>query len=112
MLAQDRLDQARLHYEEALRLDPDFVEAKNNLAYMAMQDGRNAEAAMLLDEIIQTDPDYANAWLNRGIIASDVDKDRARALECWRRYVELEGARADQVRQWIRDLESRPAEHP
>ena len=72
---------------------------------MAMQDGRFTEAADILDSVIDLDPDYANAHLNRGIIASDVEKNTRKALRHFRAYIDLDGPRSPSVRNWINDLE-------
>jgi tetratricopeptide (TPR) repeat protein len=109
MLGLGRREQARRYYEQALQRAPEFIEARNNLAVMAMQEDRHDEAVAILDQILEIDPEYANAWLNRGIIAIDIEADRAKALQCWRRYIELGGDRADEVRGWVRDLESATA---
>lgn len=96
-------DRARQLYRQALEKDPKFVKALNNLAVMDMLDKNNDGAAKTLDEAIRIDPNYADAYRNRGIIA-DMQKNKDLALRCYKRYVELNGQRADQVRQWITDL--------
>ena len=38
-----RRDDAKLHYEEAVKLDPNMADAKNNLAYLIADEGTNLE---------------------------------------------------------------------
>lgn len=102
----DRVDRAREYYRQSIEKDPYYIESYNNLAVLAMREKDWQQAKDLLDEVIQLNPTYANAYLNRGIIASDIDQDREKALWAFRRYVDLEGARAEEVRRWIRDLET------
>lgn len=104
----DRVDEARQYYRRALDVDPGFLEAYNNLAVLDMREGKFDSARTLLDEIIAQDPTYANAHLNRGIIASDIDRDRRTALEHFNRYIELGGSRAAEVRGWVRELQNQP----
>lgn len=99
-------DKAREYYRKALDKDPQYVEAYNNLAVLDMQERKYAEATKLLDEIIKLDPTYQNAYLNRGIIASDVEHDHAAALRNYKKYVELNGPRAAQVRKWVDEIEN------
>jgi tetratricopeptide (TPR) repeat protein len=106
-LAIQQNERASEFFRRALAIDPGMVKAANNLAYMAMKDRDYAAAAALLDDIIQMDPLYANAYLNRGIIALEVEQDPAAALENYRKYVDLEGERSEEVRRWIADLQSR-----
>lgn len=106
-LAMNRRDQAAEDFRRALEKDPKFAEALNNLAFMSMQDKDYTEAARLLDQALSIKPDYPNAILNRGIIASDVQHDNATALRMYRRYVELDGPRSAEVRRWIKDLAAR-----
>jgi len=97
-------DHAREFFHKALEKDPKYVEAYNNLAVLDMQEKKYVEAAKLLDEIIKLDPKYSNAYLNRGIIAGDIEHNRDLELQCFRKYVELKGARKDEVTKWIEDL--------
>ena len=106
-LALKRVEDAREMFHKALEVDPNCVEALNNLAVINMQEKKFADAATLLDRVIEADPKYANAYLNRGIIASDVDKDAQKGLECFRKYVELNGPRSKEVRVWITELEAK-----
>lgn len=99
-------DKARQFYRQALDKDPQYVESYNNLAVLDMSEKNFTEAAKMLDEIIKMEPSYTNAYLNRGIIASDVEHNRDAALQYYKKYVELNGPRKDQVQGWIKELEN------
>jgi tetratricopeptide (TPR) repeat protein len=104
-LTLDRREEARQFYRKSLEKNPDYVESYNNLAVMAMQQGSYDEAGEILQSILEIDPDYANAHLNLGIIASDIEKNREKAIKHFGHYIELDGARSPAVRRWISDLE-------
>lgn len=99
-------DRAREFYHKALEKDPKYIDALNNLAVMDMVDKKLAQASQEFDEIIKINPSYANAYLNRGIIAEENEKNKDLALRCYKRYVELGGSRKSEVSRWITSLES------
>ncbi len=52
-----RLEEAGVHYEEALKIAPANAQAHNNLANLRLQQGRLPEAYALLQESLRLDPD-------------------------------------------------------
>jgi len=56
-------------------------------AYLRL--GKNAEAALQLERVLETDPDDADAWYNLGV-AKEREGDAAGAGVAWRRSVELD----------------------
>ena len=92
-----QLDEAILHFREAIRLKEDYVEAQNNLGDALMQNLPNVAASQLdatLDEAIahlqralEVKPDFAEAWTNLAtalVQKGNVDeavKDYHKALE-------------------------------
>ncbi|MCE5230077.1 tetratricopeptide repeat protein [bacterium] len=99
-------DTAGKDFRDALQKDPKNTEAFNNLAVIAMQGKDYPEAARLLNEALTINPNYTSALLNRGLIADEIEKNHPLALKLFRRYVELNGPRAGEVRNWIQDLEA------
>lgn len=69
-LTQGELNQAADCYRDALRLNPNFAEAYNNLGYVLRQQGRFAEATAMLDMALAINPDLGPAHLNQGIVAA------------------------------------------
>jgi tetratricopeptide (TPR) repeat protein len=62
-----KLDDAIGHYEQALRIKPDYAEAHNNLGNALLQTGRIEAAVGHLEQALQTDPDFAEAHYNLGL---------------------------------------------
>ena len=58
---------ARLHYQEALRIQPGYAEAHNNLAVILLKEGRIAEAEAGFREALKYKPDLAEAHNNLGM---------------------------------------------
>jgi len=64
--SQGRVDEARAHYEEALRLNPRYPEAHCNLGSLLFGQGRIDEARTHYEEALRLNPDYPNAHHNLG----------------------------------------------
>lgn len=95
---------AREYYHQSLQRDPDYIESLNNLAALEIRDRNYPGAISLLERVAAIDPDYALAQLNLGV-ARENSGDTPGALAAYRRYVQLGGEQADQVRLWIQELE-------
>jgi Flp pilus assembly protein TadD len=61
-----RVEEAKAHYEKALRLKPDMTDAWNNLGNLLMQEGKVDEAASLFQKALQIKPDNIEALVNLG----------------------------------------------
>jgi hypothetical protein len=78
---------ARLHYQESLRIQPSYAEARNNLAVILMKEGRVAEAEVEFRKALKYKPDLAEAHSNLGAALVPQEKFEeaaahfARALE-------------------------------
>jgi len=76
-----------LHYDEAIRPDPQYEDAYYNrgLAYSYL--GQHKRAIHDYDEAIRLDPQYADAYYNRGVAYERLgqqklaDRDFAKAKE-------------------------------
>jgi Flp pilus assembly protein TadD len=55
------------HYEQALRLKPDYAEAHNKLGMVLQQAGQRQEAIGHYEQALRLEPDYAEAHNNLGI---------------------------------------------
>lgn len=73
-LANGELDAAAACYRDALRLNPDFAEAYNNLGYVLKEQQRFVEAAAMLDMALDIKPDLGSAHLNRGVVAAELKR--------------------------------------
>jgi Flp pilus assembly protein TadD len=56
-------------YEEAIRLDPGFVEAMVNVARLHLEQGKLRKASSWLDRAARVRPDYPDLYRVRGLIA-------------------------------------------
>jgi tetratricopeptide (TPR) repeat protein len=61
-----RTQEAKEHYEQALRIKPDFADAYNNLGTALYQTGQFEEAIKQYQQALQLKPDYADAYNNLG----------------------------------------------
>ncbi len=65
-------------YDECMRCIPDFIYVRYNKAGMMAESGMVTEAIALLDDVIDAQPNFADAYFNRGIMNLYVgDKRRA-----------------------------------
>ena len=69
LLREGRLEQAMLHLEQAVRINPAMTEAYSNLAGVMDRSGRSAEAIELLERALALNPDRpARIHSNLGIV--------------------------------------------
>ncbi len=66
LLNKGRVDDAIIHYQEALQIKPDYADAHFNLGIALAQKGRVEEAVTQYQQALQIKPDYAEAHLNLG----------------------------------------------
>lgn len=62
-----RFDEARLSFQQALRLDPDNTDAKGGLGYLDLNSGDAAAAAAASAGVLRDDPTYAAAEHNLNV---------------------------------------------
>ncbi len=77
------------HLTTAVRLRPDYVKPRNNLAVILWRSGRVDEAIGAYREILAIDPDYASAHANLAL-ALRSQSSSAEAEKHYRRAIELE----------------------
>ena len=61
-----RIEEAIPHYEEAIRLKPDYAEAYNNLGSALDDRGQSDQAILQYQVALRLKPDYADAYYNLG----------------------------------------------
>jgi len=93
-----KLEEAGTLYEETCRMNPPFVEAKNNLGvvYLALEDYSAAEKAFL--DAAAMSPGYADAHYNLACVYALTSRDKE-ALAAISRAVDLE----PRARRWALD---------
>jgi tetratricopeptide (TPR) repeat protein len=62
LLERGRLNEAIVHYREALEIKPDVAEVQSNLGNALVQQGEVEEAIVHLQKALQIDPTYAEAY--------------------------------------------------
>ncbi|HVM59939.1 MAG TPA: tetratricopeptide repeat protein [Verrucomicrobiae bacterium] len=63
---EGKLDDAIVHFEQALQLKPDYAEAHGNLGNALYREGRIEEAIAHYEQALRIRPDYAEAHSNLG----------------------------------------------
>jgi tetratricopeptide (TPR) repeat protein len=66
LLGKGRVDEASAHFQSALEIKPDYVEAHYNLGVTLDQKGRVDEAITHFQKALEIEPDNAKAHLNLG----------------------------------------------
>jgi tetratricopeptide (TPR) repeat protein len=87
-LEADRLDEAAAAFAQALDLEPRFVEASFNLAFVRHRQGDHETAASLYRRTLTLAPDHVGAETNLGACLKLLGR-REEAVECFRRAVDL-----------------------
>ncbi len=67
LLLEGRVSDAVGHYEQALRLKPDFAEAQYNLGNAFLQEGKVSDAVGHYEQALRLKPDYAEAHNGLGV---------------------------------------------
>jgi len=83
------LKMAENAYRTAIRIEPDFVPARNNLAMLCDALGRKDEAAALFREIIEIDPEMAEAYYSLGLLLAENEDRMAEATDLLGQAAEL-----------------------
>lgn len=81
-------DKALADYNEAIRLNPDFVLAYNNRGIVKGMDRDFAGAEEDFTQAIELRPDYADAWYNRGLANHQLG-NFSQACDDWKKADEL-----------------------
>jgi tetratricopeptide (TPR) repeat protein len=68
-------------YQVALRVDPDFVPARNNLALLHNRRGEKDEAEKQLRRIIELEPEMAAAHYSLGLLIAENEQRTEEAIE-------------------------------
>ncbi len=110
------IDLARLYHNDAkygrsadalkiaISIDPDSAVAHCNLGDIYKHLGLYEEAVRELNEAKRLDPKLSDTFINLGIIYDDYIVDDQKALENYRRYLDLGGS-DKQVLEWIDAIE-------
>ena len=78
-----------LHYNTALQIDPENVDAWYNLGVLLAAAGQLVEASAAFTQITQKAPSIARAWTSLGAVRAQLS-DEAGAIRCLQEAVQLE----------------------
>lgn len=84
-----RIDQAIEEYLEALRIEPNFAEARYNLGITLVQKGNFKGAIREYRKAIADYPQYAKAYLSLGSALDELNK-LDEAMACYRKAIEIQ----------------------
>ncbi len=93
LVALGRIDEAATHYERALALKADYVEALSNLGNLRLMQGRGEEAIGLHKRALAHNPDYAEGQMNLG----NALREQGKPEEAMARYERAIALRPDYV---------------
>lgn len=105
---EEALEKAALTYQEEQKRQEALFHYNLGVAYT--KTGDYASATAEYEKALKIDPDDADAHYNLGIIYDDCNQDAQKAIEHYRRYLELRPDAEDiyEVKAWIERLSSRP----
>jgi tetratricopeptide (TPR) repeat protein len=69
---QGKVPEAKAHYEQALRFNPDYAEPHYNLGVLLKDQGHVPEAMAHYEQALRINPDYAEAHCNLGVALQQV----------------------------------------
>ncbi len=98
---KNKLDKAEEYFLKALANNKNLVQARNHLAVVYRKKGKFTLAKDMLDAAIVTDPYYANAYYNLGILYELYLQVPEKALENYQLYLDLKKDGDKQVAQWV-----------
>ena len=103
----ERSDVEALLLDQALAIDPANAAANNQLGMLLRKQGQFADAEQAYVRAIETDPMYALAHHNLGVLLDLYLHRPAEALQHYQRYQELLAEPDAAVGRWIIDLQRR-----
>ena len=80
---------AENEYREAIRLDPEYAFAYNNLGLIYLRRYQNRDAEQMIRKTIELKPDYASGHYNLGLIYA-VDSNYASATHSYEEALRLD----------------------
>lgn len=98
---QQKYDKAEAYFLKALKINDKLVQVRNHLAVLYRIQGKFKQARDMLDAAIATDPYYANAYYNLGILYELYLQVPEKALENYQLYLDLKENGDKQVSQWV-----------
>jgi tetratricopeptide (TPR) repeat protein len=83
-----KLEKSLSHYDRALYIYPEFIDAWKNRGLMYYTLGRLQKAAACYNQILNLDPEYPELWVDIGIIFFEMGRVRE-AKDCYEKAMEM-----------------------
>jgi tetratricopeptide (TPR) repeat protein len=83
-----KLEKALSHYDRALYIYPEFIDAWKNSGLMYYTLGRLQKAAACYNQILHLDPEYPELWVDIGIIFFEMGRVEE-AKDCYEKAMEM-----------------------
>ena len=83
----NNLQDAQNYYYKVLEIDPNYVNAHNNLGIIFKELGEYQKAKSCFEKAIEIDPNYIDAYNNLGFIFKDLG-DFQKAKSCYEKAIE------------------------
>ena len=87
-LEQGKLEDAKKDFEKTLQLNPKYAAASSNLSAIYFKQKDYKKALEYANAAITNDPNYANAYVNRGM-AKEMLRDMEGACKDWHKAKDL-----------------------
>ena len=85
---ESKTDIAQELYNQVLEIDPNYVNALNNLGVIHQDLGELEKSKECYEKVISIDPNYANAYYNLGNIFKDLEENQ-KAKECFEKAIKI-----------------------
>ena len=97
-------------YQDALRKNPQFINAKRGVARSLMQLGQNEKALETFNEVIASEPEFGASYANRGILNDRMGNYKA-AIADYNKAIQLNPELAEGPK-WLTRFLRNQAEKP
>lgn len=74
LLNESKYNESIEAFDEAIRIDPQFVQALSNKSKALGHQGKYGEAVQTFDKALELNSQYASAWNNKGISLKNLGK--------------------------------------
>ncbi len=106
-LRGEKIDAAKTAFLQAIDRDKDNAIAYNHLAIIERRQGSFKQSREYYEKAIHAEPEYANAYLNFGILQDIYLQELPQAMENYKTYQTLTNNSDESVEKWILDIQRR-----
>lgn len=102
MLQKGSFQQAKVLLERAETIAPNHLATRTYQAVLQAATGDTAGAATALDAVLQDDPNFADAWFFKGMVAMQTNNPKL-TRTAWQKYVEVAppGPQRDRIKAFL-----------